>query len=77
MFKLTFIPASALLAMRSIYIEQLLGPTAEPLMVCMRVHLGGVAMVCDYPHPALCTILQGMDIPELKPCSLMLTHMIF
>ena len=73
-FKLTFIPASALLAMRSIYIGQLLGPAAAPLIMCMRVHLGGVAMVCYYPHPALCIILQGMDITEHKPCSLMLTH---
>ena len=46
-----FIPASALLAVRSIYIGQLLGPAAAPLIVRMRAHLGSVAMVCDYPHP--------------------------
>ena len=47
-----FIPASALLAMHSIYIGQLLRPAAAPLIVCMYVHLGGVAIMCDYPHPA-------------------------
>ena len=50
--KLTFIPASALLAMRSIYIGQLLGPAAAPLIMRMHTRLGGVAMVCNYPHPA-------------------------
>ena len=38
--------------MRSIYIGQLLRPAAAPLIVCMHVCLGGVVMVCDYPHPA-------------------------
>ena len=38
--------------MHSIYIGQLLRPAAAPLIVCMRVCLGGVAMVCDYPHLA-------------------------
>ena len=48
-----FIPASALLAMHSIYIGQLLRPAATPLTICMHIRLGGVAMVCDYPHPTL------------------------
>ena len=48
-----FIPASALLAMRSIYIGQLLGPAAAPLIMHQLVRLGGVAIVCDYPHPAI------------------------
>ena len=48
-----FFPASALLAMHSIYVGQLLRPAAAPLIICMRVRLGGVAMVCDYPHPAV------------------------
>ena len=48
-----FIPDSALLAMRSIYIQLRLGLAAAPLIVCMHVRLGGVAIVCDYPHPAL------------------------
>ena len=47
-----FIPASALLAMRSIYIQLWLGPAAAPLIVHMRTQLRGVAIVCDYPHPA-------------------------
>ena len=51
-FKLTFILASALLAMHSIYIGQLLWPAAAPLIVHMCVLLGGVAIVYDYPHPA-------------------------
>ena len=52
-FKRAFIPASALLAMCSIYIRLWQGPAAAPLIVRMRIRLGGVAMVCDYPHPAL------------------------
>ena len=48
-----FIPALALLAMRSIYIGELLRPAAAPLIVPMRIRLGGVAIVCDYPHPAV------------------------
>ena len=28
-------------------------PTAAPLIVHMRICLGGVAIVCDYPHPAV------------------------
>ena len=51
--KLTFIPALALLAMHSIYIGQLLRPTAAPLMVRMCARLEGVAIICDYPHPAV------------------------
>ena len=55
-----FIPTLALLAMRSIYIGQLLRPAAVPLIVHMRVILGGVAMVCDYPHPTIqiCNLFQ-------------------
>ena len=52
-FKLMFIPASALLVMHSIYIGQLLRPAAAPLTICMRVCLGSVSMVCNYPHPAV------------------------
>ena len=47
-----FIPALALLAMYSIYIRLRLGPAAAPLIVHICICLGGVAMVCDYPHPA-------------------------
>ena len=50
--KHTFIPASALLAMHSIYIGQLLRPAAAPLIMCIRTRLGAVAIMCDYPHPA-------------------------
>ena len=48
-----FIPASALVAMRSIYIGQQLRPAAAPLIVHMHVHLGGVASAYYYPHPAI------------------------
>ena len=47
-----FIPASAVLAMRSIYIQLWLGPAAAPLIMCMHTQLRGVAIMCDYPHPA-------------------------
>ena len=47
-----FIPASAPLAMHSIYIGQLVWLVAAPLIVCMHLHLGGVAIVYYYPHPA-------------------------
>ena len=50
--------ASALLAMHSIYIGQLMRPAAAPLIVRMRLRLGGAAIVCDYPHPAM--IFTGM-----------------
>ena len=53
-----FIPAPALLAMCSIYIGRLLRPAAASLTICMRICLGGVAMVCDYPHPAVCILLE-------------------
>ena len=49
-----FIPASALLAMHSIYIGQLMRPAAAPLIVHMAICLGGVVIVCDYLHPAIC-----------------------
>ena len=39
--------------MRSIYIWLWLGPAAAPLIVRMCTRLRGVAIVCDYPHPAL------------------------
>ena len=50
--KQMFIPALALLAMHSIYIGQLLRSAAAPLIMCMHARLGGVAIMCDYPHPA-------------------------
>ena len=65
-FKLTFIPASALLAMRSSYIQLRLGPAAAPLIMHMPVCLGGVAIVCDYPHPALTLSLRGECDRSLK-----------
>ena len=40
-----FIPASALLAMHSTYIGQLMQPAAASLIVRMCIHLGGVAIV--------------------------------
>ena len=56
-----FIPASALLAMHSIYIRQLMRPAAAPLIVHMAICLGGVVIICDYLHPAICL---GGDLPE-------------
>ena len=56
-----FIPASALLAMHSIYIGQLMRPAAAPLIVHMAICLGGVVIICDYLHPAICL---GGDLPE-------------
>ena len=59
--------------MRSIYIGQLVRPAAALLIVCMHVHLGGVAMVCDYPHPAMAKVVKFynqnniMDIIKQKP----------
>ena len=50
--QLTFIPASALMAMHSIYIGQLVRPAAAPLIVCMCVHLGGLVIINYYPQPA-------------------------
>ena len=50
--KQTFIPALGLLAMCSIYIGQLLRPAA-PLIMGMHVRLGGVVIMCEYPHPAV------------------------
>ena len=38
--------------MRSIYIGQLVQPAAAPLIMHMRIHLGGVAIVYYCPHPA-------------------------
>ena len=38
--------------MCSIYIRLRLGPTA-PLIMRMLARLGGVAIVCDYPHPVI------------------------
>ena len=38
--------------MHSIYIGQLVRPAPAPLIVCMRIHLGGVAIIYYYPHPA-------------------------
>ena len=53
--------------MHSIYIGQLLRPAAAPLIMRMRVCLGGVAMVCDYPHPALqTTVFQALMIETKK-----------
>ena len=40
------------MAMRSIYIGQLVWSAAAPLTVHMRVCLGGVAIVYYYLHPA-------------------------
>ena len=54
-----FIPASALLAMHSIYIGQLVQPAAAPLIMCMCVHLGGVAIIYYYLHPAFQCIEMG------------------
>ena len=41
------------MAMRSIYIGQLVRPAAVPLTVRMRICLQGVAIVYYYPHPAI------------------------
>ena len=48
-----FILALALLAMHSICVGRLLRPAAAPLVVHICVCLGGVAIMCDYLHPAL------------------------
>ena len=42
-FKLTFIRASALVAMRSTYLGQLVQASAAPLILHMCTYLGGVA----------------------------------
>ena len=42
--------------MRSIYIRLQLGPAAAPLIVHMHTRLRGVAIVCDYLHPALAKV---------------------
>ena len=39
--------------MHSIYIGQLLRPAAAPLIMRMCAHLGGVAIMFDYLHPAI------------------------
>ena len=39
--------------MRSIYIGQLLQPAAAPLIVHMRILLGGVVIIYNYPHLAV------------------------
>ena len=44
---------SALMAMHSIYIGQLVWSAAAALTMHMRVCLGDVAIVYYYPHPAL------------------------
>ena len=41
--KLSFIPASALVGMRSTYIGQLMRSAATPLILRMRACMGGVA----------------------------------
>ena len=46
--------------MRSIYIGQLVRPAAAPLIMCMRVRLGGVAIIYYYPHPALLWVVKGI-----------------
>ena len=53
-----FIPASALLAMHSTYIGQLMQPAAASLIVRMCIHLGGVAIVYAYLHHAMCLSTQ-------------------
>ena len=47
-----------------IYIWLQLGPAAAPLIMCMRTQLGGVAIVCDYPHPAVSFKLQEIKIQD-------------
>ena len=44
--------------MRSVYIRLRLGPAAAPLIIRMCMRLGNMAMVCDYPHPAIYLILM-------------------
>ena len=51
--------------MHSIYIGQLFWPAAAPLIVCMRVLLGGVAIVYDYPHPAIDTYFSTETLNEI------------
>ena len=52
------------MVIHSNYIGQLLRPAAAPLIVHMCIHLGGVAMVCDYLHPALqLPLTLGVGIP--------------
>ena len=55
--------------MRSIYIQLWLGPVAAPLIMRMHVRLGGVAMVCIYPHPASC-FQHNIRQNEIKQLSL-------
>ena len=44
--------------MHSIYIGQLLRPAAVPLIVRMRILLGGVAIVYEYPHLAMVHVVE-------------------
>ena len=59
-----FIPASALLAMHSTYIGQLMQPAAASLIVRMCIHLGGVAIMlclsapCNVPINPTCIIVM-------------------
>ena len=41
------------MAMRSIYIGQIVRPAAAPLIVHMHACLRGVAIIYYYPHPAV------------------------
>ena len=58
-----FIPASALLAMHSIYIGQLLRPAAAPLIVRMCVCLGGLRLSA----PCSTTIYYYLDLSCRSP----------
>ena len=68
MFKLTFIIASALLAVRSIYIGHLLLVSAAPLAMHMRRIQRGVAYVRHCPYPTITSNHRqiGVNIIALK-----------
>ena len=44
--------------MHSIYIQLWLGPAAAPLIVRMCALQGGVAIMCNYPHPAIIRVFR-------------------
>ena len=50
----------------------MLGPAAAPLIMPMCIHLGGVDIICDYPHPAVLwivvTVHCDLNSPKAACC---------
>ena len=64
--------ALALMAMRSIYIGQLVQPAAAPHIVHMHICLGGVAIIYYYPYPALSTVKVVLLARDIGSASFLL-----